>query len=1035
MRNVVLRLISSFDTALTALWVFDFSFSFSLTTIDWFLLFFISLFQFFLPHKSNGVFSSPEFVKFLETLGSLRFPIGVGSLGETMASSQVEIASNSSPFGYVLKDRNRYRTRDSSNAFQKNFKDLVHSHLNSCISGHSRNSGSGNNFIDYTDLWVYSPQNNDENDFHSQNSGSNFMSGNSDSNENSQPDMDYTDLWVHNPQRNNNENVMKKTKAGEKWDKARNLASERKIQESSSRNIRKHDDASSGPVLPSKRGKRQDHLSSGPVSASSPRGRLQENASAEAVLASNIERSPENGSAAGPVSTSQRGRNWEVVSSRLFPIFQRRKSQEGTVSGPDSRSQRENSPEISVEVPSSRGVSSLVQKWKDIEAEGKSLSATNSPVCTSRSNSVQFFTDNESVTEAVSRSSDACEEFFDLRPATPAKSEDLFLDWESDQTGFSGPPSVRSRDSDATEKDKTRVADIIKKLSSNGENHNDLNHQSLPRVRTSVDKPDLRTFSPVACTPRIRGRQAFADVLMHMERDRLRELEGLADSKAVSRFSHKGRIQAMLRLRFLRHGGGGKDARHTISMPSGSSRFAQSAISHLRQRFDEGVHLNDTDSRSQQGEEFVEKVQQEKKFSATNQQIEENHHKELTAQTKSLNVSDDNLDAQIVIRTNAVVDFNHQDPNTVVQQNDCQQEGSEILHQEDDSTSDFTQQEMNSECRNNKRHGFTLEEPSVKNNLGSECSEIEECKNKQLTGNSDEYMDAIDEEAQGDYLEEAQSQQNLESHCSQEAYGSHPCNEWEEIEDYYEPQEESNQDWIWDVSRPRSTWEDLRQARYQEMLDPFTENDDIRELLKRKSVSSFLSSGLKDSIDRLMMSRVQQPQSPTVSRVKRDEGTDYVVEREEAQNVEVEEEQQKEFDEGQLENEEKIQSKTDECEKDKEEEIQSEKECNASNDDARQATSSDDNEEDYFGSPSFPPSQESHTFNSSSPETQPSSSFTNHPSIEMQFMYEMRGNMEQLHQEISELRRSLKSCISMQMKLQKSMTQDASNSPRHSGRL
>lgn len=41
------------------------------------------------------------------------------------------------------------------------------------------------------------------------------------------------------------------------------------------------------------------------------------------------------------------------------------------------------------------------------------------------------------------------------------------------------------------------------------------------------------------------------------------------------------------------------------------------------------------------------------------------------------------------------------------------------------------------------------------------------------------------------------------------------------------------QDWIIDVSRPRNEWEDLRQVRYQEMLDPFLDNNDIRELLQR----------------------------------------------------------------------------------------------------------------------------------------------------------------------------------------------------------
>lgn len=42
----------------------------------------------------------------------------------------------------------------------------------------------------------------------------------------------------------------------------------------------------------------------------------------------------------------------------------------------------------------------------------------------------------------------------------------------------------------------------------------------------------------------------------------------------------------------------------------------------------------------------------------------------------------------------------------------------------------------------------------------------------------------------------------------------------------------------------------------------------------------------------------------------------------------------------------------------------------------------------------------------------------------MELIYEMRGHMEQLHQEIFEIRRSMKSCMNMQMKLQHSIKQD-----------
>ncbi|MFS8019200.1 putative transcription factor C2H2 family [Helianthus anomalus] len=41
----------------------------------------------------------------------------------------------------------------------------------------------------------------------------------------------------------------------------------------------------------------------------------------------------------------------------------------------------------------------------------------------------------------------------------------------------------------------------------------------------------------------------------------------------------------------------------------------------------------------------------------------------------------------------------------------------------------------------------------------------------------------------------------------------------------------------------------------------------------------------------------------------------------------------------------------------------------------------------------------------------------------MELIYDLRGHMEQLHQEIMELRKSIKSCVNMQVKMQHSFKQ------------
>lgn len=76
--------------------------------------------------------------------------------------------------------------------------------------------------------------------------------------------------------------------------------------------------------------------------------------------------------------------------------------------------------------------------------------------------------------------------------------------------------------------------------------------------------------------------------------------------------------------------------------------------------------------------------------------------------------------------------------------------------------------------------------------------------------------------------------------------------DWDEDEEFY-----YNHDWISEIARPKSDWEYLRQKRHQEMLYMYSYNQDLQQLLQRKSVSSFLSSGERDKLDQLMVSRAQ----------------------------------------------------------------------------------------------------------------------------------------------------------------------------------
>ncbi|XP_055808175.1 uncharacterized protein LOC129876707 [Solanum dulcamara] len=287
--------------------------------------------------------------------------------------------------------------------------------------------------------------------------------------------------------------------------------------------------------------------------------------------------------------------------------------------------------------------------------------------------------------------------------------------------------------------------------------------------------------------------------------------------------------------------------------------------------------------------------------------------------------------------------------------------------------------------------------------------------NKQLPGTSDctNPQSDLEEESTNQCL--VGSDRGLVSDYSLTASG------WDELQSNYQ---RDNEDWISYISRPRKEWEGLRKERYQEMLDPFSDNHDIQQLLHRKSVSSFLMSGLREKIDRIMASRSQQLPHATSSHVEKEVSAQVDEDEEEK----VEQNARKEEDEVGEEEEEEEWGYDYDSEDDNSPSRQrynepevlilqntSSQTLQSWNTNPYQEVTDDSY---HFPSPSSLQSQSSNIY------SQPCSSSTGHPSAEMELIYEMRGHMEQLHQEIFEIRRSMKSCMNMQMKLQHSIKQD-----------
>ncbi|KAI7755305.1 hypothetical protein M8C21_007105, partial [Ambrosia artemisiifolia] len=186
----------------------------------------------------------------------------------------------------------------------------------------------------------------------------------------------------------------------------------------------------------------------------------------------------------------------------------------------------------------------------------------------------------------------------------------------------------------------------------------------------------------------------------------------------------------------------------------------------------------------------------------------------------------------------------------------------------------------------------------------------------------------------------------------------------EEEGDYY------SYNWISEIARPRSDWECMRQERYQEMLHLQSCSHDIQQLLERKSVSGFLSSDQRNMLDQLMASRVQHV-SGTDSR------------KEKGKHVEDEFIDQT-------------------------------------------ACSSPPTQSPAFKQRSWNHNRRRrshHHLYLQKNSNFPQSSFINHPSIEMAVIYDLRAHMEQIHQELVELRKAVTACVNMQIKNQQQSTQ------------
>ncbi|KAH6776194.1 hypothetical protein C2S52_013755 [Perilla frutescens var. hirtella] len=637
---------------------------------------------------------------------------------------------------------------------------------------------------------------------------------------------------------------------------------------------------------------------------------------------------------------------------------------------------------FSTEVSNSGGVSSLVQKWRGLETGAGGKPPPPPPP-----------------------------------PGTLTNDDDSIIgDWESDRTVVSGRSSIRGRDSDATESERLRVADIIRKLTPNEAGstvspRTSLDHVDMScfsrsssgisttshRVRNSLDhQTDIRSRPPIASSPRIRGRQAYIDLLVQVERDRRKELQGLHARKPVSHFSHRGRIQAVLKLKFLRR------AMEAKQSAAGAQYSFEYSRSHKpRTSFDSKFCR----------EEVVIKPEP--------QNVHESFHHSPNSNSATTTTSylRDSQEEENVCKT------------TPQQHNKINiQHGYE---EDDHREAIFTDWESSNICNR-----------SLPKSAEITCAEAAKTNNHEEA--------AADDSAQHTCtaVEAAYWVSSSTADHIDDVSNSHPDEDegWEELHSDYQTKEANNRDWIDEVSRPRSDWEYLRQARYQEMLDPFMDKEDIRALLGRKSVSNFLSSDMREKIDQLMISRTQGPQNLNSNNQRHGQvGKQGRAEEEYGEYCDAYEEAESSVGQHYTDCDEYINpSPSASLESVAASWPENQNQSNQNNNNNININQLGRESSECSYQEVSPSTQQSSTNYCSHQDmmTGRTSSYNinTHPSIEMELIYDLRRHMEQLHQEISELRKSIKCSTDMQMKLHRSIKKevtaalthpDAKNGRRH----
>ncbi|CAL9781330.1 unnamed protein product [Musa acuminata subsp. burmannicoides] len=320
---------------------------------------------------------------------------------------------------------------------------------------------------------------------------------------------------------------------------------------------------------------------------------------------------------------------------------------------------------------------------------------------------------------------------------------------------------------------------------------------------------------------RLRGRQARLELIMRMAAERQREIQTLSEHRAVSEFTHRNRIQSLLRGRFLRNGLPAQDDQERP--PSAAERELgqlrqHHRVSGLREGFRfrlenivRGQAISHPDTSANQSVFVTDQSE----ASTVAELLNDNHEE---AQTRS---EDINVLQTIESRETPELDSGSRNDTL-----DMQEYATEVIGQQEEN-------------RERERGGW---EPNAEGGFGDWHEETEEGFNGNL-------------------------QENMDQDWPYQMTAGYDVGEDSRMPEVHEE---------WHEDEPpdaAETWQDELQSdppidrrsspirRGNRFIPPDDENVysmELRELLSRRSVSNLLHSGFRESLDQLIQSYVQR---------------------------------------------------------------------------------------------------------------------------------------------------------------------------------